>query len=290
MSNCIGTVVLGSTGRAGNFLHRAWSGGHVSPPGPVYWQTRAAPRAENSLSWDILTEPPPDLSGARVLINLAGATAGSPQLVEANTALALKSLEAAAARGLAHVFIASSAAVYGAGEQSHAEPEVLAPVSDYGRAKAEMEAAVLRWAEDAGCNGPKATLLRIGNIAGADALLGRFRSGCAMVLDQFDDGTGPVRSYIGPASLAGVLAGLVRRAAQGRPLPQVLNVAAERPVAMSELLEQADIPWSWRPAPPSALPRVVLDTARLAGLGLAPGAITARAMVSEWRALLGNPK
>jgi hypothetical protein len=56
--------------------------------------------------------------------------------------------------------------------------------------------------------------------------------------------------------LADVLASVA--VAEG-PLPPVLNIASPRAISMQAIAEGAEIPWRWRPAPPSAHQIIVLD-------------------------------
>jgi hypothetical protein len=153
---------------------------------------------------------------------------------------------------------------------------------------------VLDWRAAAGPDAPGVTLLRIGNLAGADMLAGSAAGG-AVTLDRFASGSGPVRSYVGPATLARVLAALAARAGAGLPavlppvLPPVLNVAEPGGIAMADLLRAAGIGFGWRPAPAGAIERVVLDVARLAALVPLPPADPAR-LVAEWRQATGGPR
>ena len=101
--------------------------------------------------------------------------------------------------------LASSAAVYGAQPKAR-EDQPLTPANPYGIAKAEMEAHAL----DLGARlGVRVCNLRIGNIAGFDAALGGWRPG--FTLDRFQDGTTPMRSYIGLSCLADVLGALLQQ-------------------------------------------------------------------------------
>ncbi len=176
----------------------------------------------------------------------------------------------------ARVLLASSAAVYGSEQGLLREDRALAPLSDYGRAKAEMEAEGARLGQVLGV---AVTALRIGNIAGLDAILGGWRPG--FVLDWFADGRTPRRSYIGVSTLARVLERLVRTS----DLPPVLNVAAPGMVEMGALLDAAGLAWTPRPAEEGAIPEVALDVARLAAFHpFAPRDSLPAAMVAEWRA------
>jgi UDP-glucose 4-epimerase len=119
------------------------------------------------------------------------------------------------------------------------------------------------------------------NVAGADALLLNAAVPEPHFIDRFASGGGPVRSYIGPGSLARVVLALA--AAPG--LPPVLNVAAPAPVAMVDLARVAGGDWRWRPAPDGAVERLTLDCSALTRhVHFAPAESTATAMVAQWRA------
>lgn len=267
-------LVLGSTGRIGAILRRNWPFALRGGLRPV-WQARDG--RPGCLAWDILHEPAPRWAEGVVLCLAGGRVDG-----DGNTALALAALHAAAAQGARHVFLASSAAVYAPGE-GLTEDAPPAPPAAYGEAKARMEAAALDW--QSRNPGPGLTILRIGNIAGADALLGG-AGARPVVLDPTPDGIGPRRSYIGPVTLAAVLAHLASRAAARDPLPPVLNIATPRPVAMADLLTAAGLPWAFGPANSAVIPVVSLDTTRLQSLlRLPPFAGQPAAMVKEWRSM-----
>lgn len=274
-------LVLGATGRLGRLLRAAGDG--FAPAGALRWQGRSRPPGATG-DWvicDPLADPGALAAAARgcgAVLCLAGVVPGRGAMAD-NSRLALAAIEAAAGAGArrARVLLASSAAVYGArpGPLSEAVPP--APASEYGRAKAEMEAA---GAARAGELGVPLTALRIGNVAGADAALGGWVPGC--VMDVFADGRTPRRSYIGPESLARVLGALARTP----DLPGVLNLAAPGVVEMGALLDAAGRPWSPRAAPPEALAEVALDVSALAGrVGFAPGESDPREMVAQWRRL-----
>ena len=205
------------------------------------------------------------------LVMLAGVTPGPGAKLENNTALGLAAIAAARTAGIGRVLLASSSAVYGSGRAApwHEEDTSLR-TNDYGRAKRAMEVA---------CAAPGVTMLRIGNVAGADALLTNPRR--PLLLDRFADGTGPVRSYIGPQTLARVLTDL----ASGPALPPVLNIAAPVPLDMADLAAAAGLPVVRQPAPTSAIARLTLDTTRLETLiRFAHSDSDAAAMVAQWRA------
>ncbi|AOZ70393.1 hypothetical protein LPB142_14530 [Rhodobacter xanthinilyticus] len=277
-------LILGGTGRLGGLLRRAWGGGAEAGIAPV-WQTRgAAPGAGDWLRVDPLAEPEALAAAARaadVILCLSGVTAGDAKALSLNVTLAEAAVAAAEAAGRP-VFLASSAAVYGAGAppgpEGWAEGDALAPAAPYGAAKAAMEAA---------CGGrPGIVILRIGNVAGADALLGRAAPEGGRGLDIFADGIGPRRAYIGPQALARALARLTRLAAAGADLPAVINLALPGTVAMEALLTAAGAPYTARPAPPGAIAEVALDCARAVALGLVPEApVRAPALIADLMSL-----
>lgn len=198
--------------------------------------------------WDLEAGPPPRLPApVSAVICLAGVTAG-PRL-GANTPLALAACDLAEREGVP-LLLASTQAVYGRRPGLVPETSAPDPETDYGRAKLEMEQAV--------ADRPRVCCLRIGNVAGADMLLGNAAKG-PVVLDQFADGQGPRRAYIGPRTLAQTLLQLSRQ----DDLPPVLNIAQPGLVPMADMLTAAGADWSWRPAPETALPELALDVTAL---------------------------
>lgn len=267
---------LGASGRLGRLLARAWRGPAGGGLEVVPQWRRAAGAPEGALVWSPLDEPVPDRIGpVDVVVDTSGVTRGDPDALGLNVALARAALGAAERLSARRALLPSSAAVYGAGPFGEdAEPW---PLSEYGRSKLAAERTV---------SGPLATWLRIGNVAGADALLGGNPDGTAVVIDRLPDGRGPRRSYIGPEGLARVLGGLARRAAGGAALPPVLNVAAPGAVAMEALAEAAGLAWRHRPAPEGVIAEVALPTAQLESvLPGAAGPADPAAMVAEWRRL-----
>lgn len=285
-------AVLGASGRIGRVLRAWWP-----EAAPVTWIARRP--MEGGMRCDPLAEPERlaeilSAAGVRAVLSLAGPVpggAGGANSAETETDLAA---HAALARVLLDavpagvpVLFASSAAIYGrpedAGDDSWlSEAAPLPPraaLSPYGQAKVDMEAVAHA--------APAVTCLRIGNVAGLDAVLGGWRA--PFRLHAFADGRTPRRSYIGPGQLAAVLAALLKRAGEGQGLPAVLNVAAPGTVEMGALLEAAGLDHGRRPAPPTAIPRVALDTrlllAHLPGdLAASMAPVTAPALVADWRA------
>ncbi len=265
-------LVLGATGRLGRMVRWGWQGDHRLAP---LWQGRDTPSGATWRQFDILCEPAAleeACAEADVVLCLAGITPASAEPLDLNTDLGLAVVKATSKP----VLLASSASVYGRAGRCR-EVDVPLPIAPYGEAKLAMERKVL-----AAATGP-VTCLRIGNVAGADQILGRTVTGGPVTLDSFNDGRTPARSYIGPLSLSRVLAELCLMAPQG--LPNTLNVAAPGIVEMGELLDAIPYPWQQRPAPPEAIAEVLLDTDRLNRfIALDPSSGRAETLVQEWRA------
>ncbi|MGL6211589.1 MAG: NAD-dependent epimerase/dehydratase family protein, partial [Paracoccaceae bacterium] len=190
--------------------------------------------------------------------------------------------QAARAARAAHVVMASTAAVYAPGPGELAETDPLAPANPYGAAKLAAEQAAARELEGSATG---LTILRIGNVAGADALLGGV--GPAVLDPVAGQEGGPHRSYIGPQVLGRVLGDLIGHLARGQVLPQVLNVAQPGVVAMGDLLTAAGRDWQFGPPKAEVVPRVVLSTERLDSLVTVPKA-TASGIVKDLQDLKGR--
>lgn len=291
-------LVLGGSGRLGTLLRRAWAlrgapqapGGAPQAPaqGPIWQRRRPEAGQPGDPLFDPLTDPAALRDAARgsdAILCLAGVVTGDAAALSANTALAQATLAAARAAGVGQVFLISSAAVYGRVEGPARETSVPRPLSDYGQAKLAMEVAAADWAARAGAGAPRVTCLRLGNVAGADQLLGPRREDGPRPLDLLADGKGPARSYIGPRALAAQIAALAALAKAGAVLPAVINLALDGPVRMDDLLGADGRGWVPRPAPAGLIGAVWLDVARLTGLIGAPARADAAAIVADLRAL-----
>ena len=246
-------AVLGCTGRLGRLLRAVWGSDGAR------WLGREAFEPGGHRMLD----------GAESILCLAGVVPGSGDLT-LNVSLAKQTLDMAKAVGAGRVFLASSAAVYGTGPD-FSEAAAVRPVSDYGKSKYDMEVMA---AEHEHPN----TCLRIGNVAGADAILGSWRSG--MTIDSFADGSTPRRSYIGPFTMARCLSTLFERA----NLPKTLNLTAPGSVEMGALLDAAGLSWDRRPANDRTIARVELCTERLTSLvAFEAQESSAEEIVRQWR-------
>lgn len=224
------------------------------------------------------------------VLHLAGATPSKGEVpskqsfLDANCALTLKVLEAAKARSAARVLIASSASVYGRPSPAYisvSEEAPLSPLNDYAQSKVEMERQVATWCA-ANPDGPEVCIVRLGNIAGADQLLQNALVSTAAAplrLDQFASGRGPLRSYIGPLTLARVLLGLCQFT---HSLPACLNVTQGPPLHMDDLLtalgHMQDIFWEFKAASDQTIETLELNIDRLTQIS---SSMTVRSKVDE---------
>ncbi|UWR22566.1 NAD(P)-dependent oxidoreductase [Sulfitobacter sp. S190] len=261
-------VLLGGSGRLARMLRAHW-------PGALSVQSRGG--APGTRRIDPLADPEglaAFVRGKGDIICMAGVTpahaAATDDALSLNSDLALAAI-AAAGPGQ-RVFVMSSAAVYGRSDAAHKETDTPQPLSEYGAAKMQMERVALAR------GGPRVCVLRIGNVVGADAIVGGWAPG--MTLHVTPDGQTLTRSYIGPVGLARCLHALT----QVPELPDILNVTAPVPVRMGDLLDAAGMAWSPLPAPAGAIANVTLDHRRLSQyVQFDPAASTARDMIAQWR-------
>jgi len=180
-----------------------------------------------------------------------------------------KLLIRAGCAGVAHVLLASSAAVYGAGKQVPFEEDApLAPVNAYGRSKTDMEDI----AHDLVARGsaPPVTILRIGNVAGSDTLTSVARSAAAkgkpLTLHRFKSGRTALRSYVGPDNLFRFISVL---ASNPPKTIQTFNICSPLPVRLDHLVssyKSTIFPKLYlrdAPAPDTTPEEVVLSAGRL---------------------------
>nr|WP_281356689.1 NAD(P)-dependent oxidoreductase [Sulfitobacter algicola] len=248
---------MGSSGKIGTFLRRVWADAEMD----ICWQSRKPLDDLQSIQFCPVSDPSSLSLAAQdcdVILNLAGVTSGSKDQLRLNTDLAISALNAARTAGVNRVILISSAAVYGGSDDDVSEIARRQPVGAYGLAKCQMEDTVLNQLRP---DDPFIFLLRLGNVVGADSLplINSGRVG----LDQLPDGRGPLRSYIGPQTLADVIRQLIELNLDRLQSPMILNIAATPPVHMEDLLKAAQCDWHFQPAPKGAIPRLTMDTAEL---------------------------
>ncbi|MCC5989668.1 MAG: NAD-dependent epimerase/dehydratase [Pararhodobacter sp.] len=277
-------LLVGASGRVGQMVWHHWQ--RFPDAVEIVPQCRRS-GLPGSLIWDPLAGAQPLLDavrgsgGVRAMVMLAGVTPGTGKPLAMNRMLAEACLSAASEAGIQRVLLASSSSVYGIGDGApFSEQMPCNPVNDYGAAKLEMEHACLPWRE----RGIDLCCLRIGNVAGADSLLRNVAQSApdmAVDIDIFANGRGPVRSYIGPRSMAAVLQSLCLHA---NALPGVLNLAAPVPVAMEELADAAGHPWTKRHPSEHAHQNITLDCAALSLLHeFGPSDSRPEEMVRQWK-------
>ena len=279
---------MGASGRVGQLITSAWAN-HESPWHTVPLQYRPPQTLFHSrnIPWDVADGPDGllkwmDRFGAlKTLIVMAGVTPATSSDMTLNTVIAKAYLDAARVAGIKRVLLSSSSAVYGFGDGSPmSETHSCAPVNAYGKSKLDMEAMARKVAADTNM---EICCLRIGNIAGADALLLNASKATAetpLIIDRFPDGAGPLRSYIGPTQAGDVLAQL---ACHQGTLPQVLNLAGTAPIHMEELAIAAALPWRYANAPQTARQSIALDCSVLAALIDMPlGTHDAKTITLDW--------
>lgn len=245
-------MVIGASGRTGQLM-RDGAGG-----APVIWTSR---RGGAGLARWRPGDALPPLHGALVL---SGVTSGPAEGYGENIRIAREAAQALAAASVPLCLYASTQAVYGrTADGGAAETDLPCAPGAYGVSKLSAERVFLR--EFQGRSG-RAVVLRLGNIAGADRLGRQVAEGRPLRLDRFPGGHGPERSYLAPDCILRLTLGLLQADARGAELPEVMNVAGARPVAMADILAAAGLPFAWRTAPEGAVRRTTLSVARLAGV------------------------
>jgi len=266
-------LITGSGGRLGRLLYAA-RGLCGSPGLELVFQSRGPDR---DVQWR--PEDPVDLlPECDALVALWGGTSGTDEDLALNARLVRLTCDVARARNASRVFHLSSAAVYGPGIRMSEEMPTR-PLNAYGQAKLDMEAVARATSADL-----SQSVLRLANIVGADSLGPGLASDKDIYLDRFQDGRGPVRSYIGATDFLKVLCGLSM--VDAKYLPFVLNIAAPEPVAMDSLANAAGKTVVWRQAPDHAVQEVSLDPTRMCHLvpSVHPSA-EAETLISDLRRL-----
>lgn len=262
------TIVLGANGKLGGVLYRhamrsaaGWRGQSRSSGFDLQWDG----------TWDAGADT--ILQAGATIINMIGDTSRDEDRLQAsNHHFAKELLTHARAKGVAHVVLASSAAVYGAGgDTAIDEDQPFAPLSPYAQSKVDMENMALELA-GAG-QAPPVSIVRIANVAGSDALSAAaarcVADGRPMPLHRFPSGLAALRSYIGPTDLFKAIKAVVKNPPD---TIRALNVCAPNPIRLDALLAAykahlyPDLEWQDDPAPAHIPENVVLSTERLEGL------------------------
>ncbi|WCE68572.1 NAD-dependent epimerase/dehydratase family protein (plasmid) [Sulfitobacter faviae] len=263
-------LLIGSGGRVGRIISHYWA--QMLPPSLSFIRQGRAPdwlTDSNLLQWDPTNGPAPlcawidQFGPIDVMLVLSGVVPAPGCDLSLNSAIAQACLEGAMAAGIRRVLLTSSSAVYGAHQTlPFKETDLTRPVNAYGQEKLKMESLGQSYAS----YDLEVCALRIGNVAGADALLLNIAKSTPseiIEIDVFDDGRGPVRSYIGGRTLAEVLLSLCL---YPPPLPPVLNIGTPQPVSMDALADAAGQPWRARTAASPSMQNITLDCSLLASL------------------------
>lgn len=288
-----GIICIGASGRVGRMVAATWQL-NPSLADRIVLQTRRHDATTDGklLRWDPLIGAEPlcewvaEYGTPRAMIVLAGVTPGEGKDLALNAEIATACISAATAARIPRVLVASSSAVYGTGDGTgFSEASLCKPVNTYGEAKVNMERACQAFA----ATGIDICCLRIGNVAGADALLlnvAKTAPDQSIEIDIFADGRGPLRSYIGARTLAFVLDRLCLHTS---PLPPVLNVAAPLPIYMEALVEAAGRQWIGREKSVQHYQKITLNCAALAEIYAFEATDSCPAtMVEHWRDTLAD--
>ncbi len=271
--------ILGSSGRLGSLLQRVWQ---QERSVNLCWLGGRTVQADGLPSADASRDPANlanRMRGCDVVLVLAGPTAGTAAVLSDHAKIARTVLAAAEQANVGHVILLSSAAVYGDQKGPLSETTATAPVSDYGRAKVDLERVAVAWTGKT-----SVIVLRLGNVVGADGLIGRMGQGHPVRLDLFPSGSAPQRSMIGIESLGSVLLRLAQLMADGVQVPSPLNIAAPGLIGMDDLLNSAGADWSGVPAPATAILQVHLDNKLLETLHrFEARESTAKDMIDQWQ-------
>ena len=284
-SNFDRVLLVGASGRIGLMLLHHWP--RVNSQLKIVPQSREQ-KITGGLSWIPTNGPEPLMEYIRsngrfhAMVILAGVTPGQGQPFELNTILAENCLEAASRADISRVLLASSSAVYGIGDgRPFTEKSTCYPINEYGQSKLRMEDACRHFRD----KGIDLCYLRIGNVAGADALLmniARAMQNEPIEIDIFENGLGPVRSYIGPSTLARVLQTLCLHP---KKIPEVLNIATPTPISMTALAIATKHPWRPRPAVADSPQYITLNCDSLEEIfKFLPADSSPSEMIDQWSA------
>lgn len=271
-------LITGADGRVGTLLRAACAAEPSDGVNPIWCARAYGP-------WqDLLAGPLDPCPKGAVILHLAADLSAGPDAIAASVAMARAVAKAARQGRARHILFASSAAIYAPSGRDLDETSDCRPATAYGQGKLLAERACREAAGDV-----PVTALRIGNIVGAGALLGTVHTDGRIALDPVPGQPGgPMRSWIAPGQFARALGQLARLADRADALPPVLNLAGPVPWSMADLLDAAGFAWDYGPYRSSVLPRLTLNTARLAGLCPDLGPATPTQMIADWRRTLAH--
>jgi UDP-glucose 4-epimerase len=275
-------LLMGASSRIGRSVRKCWDS-LTEPVCDVVYQYRTQFGVED-LCWDPMHGVDPLLQHIEThgkfsaMVVLSGAIVVNEDTLEHNSLIAEACLSAAHAAQIPKVLLASSSSVYGAWQtDAFSESDSLKPVSLYGLSKVKMERVCESWAN----LGLETCCLRIGNVAGADALLSKWQH-CDIInpllIDRFPNGRGPKRSYIGPTLLADAIISL---ALNKKRLPSIINLASSPPVFMETLAEIANLPWTWKEASTNSNQYITLDLRLLGSIFYQPQS-NLNDLIADW--------
>ncbi len=267
-------LLLGANGKLGRMLRFQWSSS-----GPEVVPVVRKPLPTGERVW-APGDKMADLPRVDAVLALWGRTRGTEVELMENVMLGVAAMELGTALGADHVIHCSSAAVYRPGDTPSTEAQA-DPQNLYGKSKLAMEQAVSAYRSLNG--GPMASVLRIGNVAGADSLFGNLARKEAIELDMFADGRAPQRSYIAPRDLAHVIEMVLTHPPEDGL--RVMNVAAPRVTAMDDIVKASGKALHRKAAGAAAAPVVALDVSQQQALAALPdSAADAAYLVAEARA------
>ena len=267
-------LLLGANGKLGRMLRFQWSS---SGPDIIPIVRKPLPTGERVWAPGDDTA---ELPRVDAVLALWGRTSGTEVELTENVSLGVSAMELGMALGAGHVIHCSSAAVYKPGATPRTEAQT-DPQNLYGKSKLAMEQAVSAFQSLNG--GPKASILRIGNVAGADSLFVNLARRKVIELDTFADGSGPQRSYIAPRDLAHVIEMVLQHPPEEGL--RVMNVAAPRVTAMADIVKATGTALHRKAADAAAAPMVALDVTQQQALAVLPdSAADAAYLVTEARA------
>ncbi len=274
-------IVTGAAGRLGRLL-RVFEDIEDFATFSTTWTARTA--SPGVTSWDMLGKKSPNLPKGGILLHLAGVLPGrgASGYLSDNAEMARTIVATDRLAPFAHVVFLSTVAVYAPQDGAIAEISLPDPQTGYGQAKLIAERALSEGL------GKRLTILRLANLAGADALLGANALGAKVVLDPVaGHNSGPERSYIGPLTFAKTMAALLAVCAKQEPLPPVINLAQPGSVAMADLLRVSGRDWCFGPIRDGVVPKVAVDVQRLARICPLVAA-NAETIVAELQSLQGR--